>query len=111
MGISLKTKPRMLGTVLAFRIKIGKGRNALRTAACFKLYACQLNNFKNDFVCYIPNFGNLTMLYIIQFQSTNNSSQVENLEINIYYFNRSNNYNLEKIEIFSFGRKTTLYNL
>ena len=37
------------------------------------------------------------MLYIIQFQSTNNSSQVENLEINIYYFNRSNNYNLQKI--------------
>lgn len=55
----------MLGTVVAFRIKIGKGRNALSTTACFKLYACQLNNFKNDFVCYIPNFGKLTMLYII----------------------------------------------
>lgn len=51
------------------------------------------------------------MLYIIQFQSTNNSSQVENFEINIYYFNRSNNYNLQNIEIFSFERKTTLYDL
>ena len=65
LGISLKTKPRMLGTVIAFRINMGKGRNALSTTACFKLYACQLNNFKNDFVCYILNFGKLTMLYII----------------------------------------------